>query len=484
MTQITLHTPQRRQKHAVTLTLDKTTAQVHFGPKLIATLEAAPNPAHFTLMRHSNQGQDTYSINADSLLTNLLHYIRVDTGRQIEHDKQHLIQTSIHALLAALPYSPDFIAAEYILAPIFLGAEHWADPFYYLRDSTARQAWLAPCLEQHPHLLRDIKTYPTCRAVLLNLTTATHTLQRSLMKHDPTYQELETLLKRFTAETTATTWSRIDNHLVPPRDSLIHTALHWRTVYSSHPPHTSRLLNLALDTITDPDVASNALDFLPKLTLHHPLTTPQLEMLSLAKHVGGIHYQTIADASPDDVEKAMQLFNSYKQTAIQSPASLITFAHDFREPHTGSLTGLIKKSIRHHQELERQSHERRRRELFNNKRPEELDEPTAVPRLGDPPLPGIRRLQTVRDIYEASVEHLCCIHQYSDRARRGECFLFHATGLDGQTALIEMNDKYKIVQHGEGPRTRPSITSQSAADALATYYKDRQQAPIQQPQPA
>src|SRR5258708_26165706 len=139
MTQITLHTPQRRQKHAVTLTLDKTTAQVHFGPKLIATLEAAPNPAHFTLMRHSNQRQDTYSINADSLLTNLLHYIRVDTGRQIEHDKQHLIQTSIHALLAALPYSPDFIAAEYILAPIFLGAEHWADPFYYLRDSTARQ---------------------------------------------------------------------------------------------------------------------------------------------------------------------------------------------------------------------------------------------------------------------------------------------------------------------------------------------------------
>lgn len=195
------------------------------------------------------------------------------------------------------------------------------------------------------------------------------------------------------------------------------------------------------------------------------------------------HFACIMRSSPAQIRKAFKIYKkNYEQIHnIKFPYSLrknialtflINYIFDYPDTHEGEIVGLLEKSHRWHQERERQREAERAiaelRRLENNKAEAEMrKKPTALPPIPLPEIEGVKFLSTVQEVFDEGANMKHCISSYAERARKGQCYLFHVEKNKLQASIM-LDSSGKIVQ-SYGPRNCINEASKWASASLSAW---------------
>ena len=246
-------------------------------------------------------------------------------------------------------------------------------------------------------------------------------------------------------------------------EEAIQKLTNWREVFS--PAGSYRELNRTLMNLPG-SVPPCLLCTLNTVLLPRPITN-RLELITFlcaGRRQPG-RCRVFAFATADQIKEAMKRISTHIHRNL-SPrrtkdiTQAVGFLRDYPDDHRGNIVGLANKAIRWHRECWREQAEEATSHLSDNTL-------TAVPPIPLPQVDGIRFLATVGDLCNESNTMQHCIGYYAERARDGECFLFHVEH-EGEQASVEVSPCGFVVQ-AQGPSNSQNRATEWGRNVLGNW---------------
>lgn len=271
----------------------------------------------------------------------------------------------------------------------------------------------------------------------------------------------------------------------------------WRGLFSptSHP---YRSLNRTLMNLP-PDVPADLVPHLRAFDLERPLTDG-IVLMAVLLHVSDARAarqpervnpqrRILERASAEEIRRAVASIGHFTDRTldaerVQDLGFSVRFLIDYPEPFHGSLDGLVRRTIRWHEDQRSPRHGRarpvpaRRREAHVDDAPAtgpappvrlgvRAVRPTARPPIALPTMPGIEFLGSVDRIRAEARRMDNCIASYAQSAVDGDCYLFHVI-YEGLHASVEV-DPLGRVRQAEGPGNTHNAAAAWGAERLAEW---------------
>lgn len=274
----------------------------------------------------------------------------------------------------------------------------------------------------------------------------------------------------------------------------------WRSLFSPT-GRAYRSLNRTLDGL-GPAVPTELVPHLRRFVLESALLDP-VQLTAVLIHVSDSRGPRLAEASthgrraleraaPDEIREAVAAIGTFTGRPLDAerPTDLgftVRFLIDYPHPYQGRLPGLVRRTIRWHEEIRAANRREREREPERHPAPRPPPDPprrlgwrpasppTARPRIPLPETEGVTFLSTAEQIRAEGRRMDNCIASYVNAAVAGRCYLFHIEHGE-QEASVEV-DPLGHVRQAEGPANSVNEASDWGARVLRDWGKRLRAAP-------